>query len=124
MLGINASCDSGVVTLKGWVHLPWLKTQFQNEVAKISGVESINNQIKNTFGPGEIGIRAARLIYNDPMFWGMQYFANPPIHIIVNNSSVILEGNVNSQVQSSWAENLVRFHTDAFSVENDLKVQE
>ncbi|MCG6915503.1 BON domain-containing protein [bacterium BMS3Abin03] len=121
---INASSDNGVVTLKGWVHLPWLKTQFQNEVAKISGVESINNEIKNTFGPGEIGIRAARLIYNDPMFWGMQYFANPPIHIIVNNSSVILEGNVNSQVQSSWAENLVRFHTDAFSVENDLKVQE
>ena len=121
---INASSDNGVVTLKGWVHLPWLKTQFQNEVAKISGVESINNEIKNTFGPGEIGIRAARLIYNDPMFWGMQYFANPPIHIIVNNSSVILEGNVNSQVQSSWAENLVRFRTDAFSVENDLKVQE
>ena len=121
---INASSDNGVVTLKGWVHLPWLKTQFQNEVAKISGVESINNEIKNTFGPGEIGIRAARLIYNDPMFWGMQYFANPPIHIIVNNGSVILEGNVNSQVQSSWAENLVRFRTDAFSVENDLKVQE
>ncbi len=121
---ITASSNNGVVTLKGWVHLPWLKTQFQNEVGKIPGVESIVNEIKNTFGPGEIGIRAARLIYNDPMFWGMQYFSNPPIHIIVNNGSVILEGNVSSEVQSSWAGNLVRFRTDAFSVENDLKVQQ
>ncbi|MEJ2506920.1 MAG: hypothetical protein P8Y81_11730, partial [Ignavibacteriaceae bacterium] len=78
-----------------------LKTQFQNEIGKIPGVESINNEIKNTFGPGEIGIRAARLIYNDPMFWGMQYFANPPIHIIVNNGSVILEGDVTHRFKAA-----------------------
>ncbi len=120
---VTVSTNNGVVTLDGWVHLPWLKSQFQTEAEKVLGVKGIDNKIQNTFGPGEIGVRAARLIYNDPMFEGMQYFSDPPIHIIVNNGSVILEGTVNSEVQSSWAANLVRFRTDAFSVENDLKVK-
>lgn len=120
---VTVSANNGIVTLKGWVHLPWLKSQFQTEAEKVVGVKSVDNKIENTFGPGEIGVRAARLIYNDPMFEGMQYFSDPPIHIIVNNGSVILEGTVNSEVQSSWAANLVRFRTDAFSVQNDLKVK-
>ena len=119
---LSVSSDNGNVTLKGWVHLPWLKKQYQTEIEKIPGVKSVKNELKNTFGPGEIGYRAARLIYNDPMFYGMQYFANPPIHIIVNNGKVILEGDVNSQALSSWAANIVRFRTDAFSVENNLQI--
>ena len=120
---ITVSSNDGIVNLKGWVHQPWLKNQFQNEVEKIPGVVGVKNEIKNTFGPGNIGIRAARLIYNDPVFWGMQYFANPPIHIIVNNGTVILEGLVSSEALSSWAETIVRFRTDAFSVENNLQIQ-
>ena len=119
---MTVSSNNGVVTLKGWVHQPWLKNQFQTEVEKIPGVKSVKNEIQNTFGPGYIGIRAARIIYNDPVFWGMQYFSNPPIHIIVNNGTVILEGTVTSQALSSWAENIVRYRTDAFSVENNLQI--
>lgn len=119
---LSVKSNNGNVTLKGWVHLPWLKKQYQTEIEKIPGVKSVKNELKNTFGPGEIGYRAARLIYNDPMFYGMQYFANPPIHIIVNNGKVILEGDVNSQALSSWAANIVRFRTDAFSVENNLQI--
>lgn len=119
---LTVSSNKGAVTLKGWVHQPWLKNQFQTEVEKIPGVESVKNEIQNTFGPGYIGIRAARIIYNDPVFWGMQYFANPPIHIIVNNGTVILEGTVSSETLSSWAENIVTYRTDAFSVENNLQI--
>jgi osmotically-inducible protein OsmY len=120
---LAVSSNDGVVTLEGWVHLPWLKTQFQTEVEKIPGVKSVKNEVQNTFGPGEIGIRAARLIYNDPMFYGMQYSAIAPIHIIVNNGTVILEGYVNSDVQSSWAANIISYRTDAFSVENNLQIR-
>lgn len=120
---VTVNANNGVITLDGWVHLPWLKSQFQTEAEKVIGVKSVDNKIQNTFGPGEIGVRAARLIYNDPMFEGMQYFSDPPIHIIVNNGTVILEGTVNSEAQSGWAENLVRFRTDAFSVQNNLKVK-
>jgi len=91
-------------------------------VEKVPGVKSIVNKIQSTFGPGELGYRAARLIYNDPMFWGLQYSSDPPIHIIVNNGSIFLFGNVYSAVEKSWAENVIRFQTDAISVENDLKV--
>ena len=121
---ITIESNRGVITLDGWVHLPWLKDQFQNEVEKISGVKSVVNKIQNTFGPGEIGFRAARLIYNDPMFWGTQYSAKPPIHIIVNNGKVYLYGTVNSAVQKSWAANIISFRTDAFSVENNIEVKE
>ena len=119
---LTVSSDSGVVTLGGWVHLPWLKNQYESEVEKVAGVKSVVNKIRYTFGPGELGYRAARLIYNDPMFWGRQYSSNPPIHIIVNNGSVFLFGDVNSRVEKRWAETVISFHTDAISVENDLKV--
>ena len=120
---LTVSADNGIVTLGGWVHLPWLKHQFESEVEKVPGVMSVVNKVQNTFGPGELGYRAARLIYNDPMFWGQQYSSNPPIHIIVNNGSVFLFGTVNASVEKSWAENVIRFQTDAISVENDLKVE-
>lgn len=119
---LTINSDNGIVTLGGWVHLPWLKNQFATEVEKVPGVKSIVNKIQSTFGPGELGYRAARLIYNDPMFWGLQYSSDPPIHIIVNNGSIFLFGNVYSAVEKSWAENVIRFQTDAISVENDLKV--
>ena len=119
---LTVSSDNGVVTLGGWVHLPWLKKQFESEVEKVPGVKRVVNKMQYTFGPGELGYRAARLIYNDPMFWGQQYSPNPPIHIIVNNGSVFLFGDVNTEVEKSWAENIINFHTDAISVENDLKV--
>jgi hypothetical protein len=115
--------DDGLVTLKGWVHLPWLKKQFQTEIEKIPGVKSVQNKLQYTFGPGDLGITAARLIYNHPMFQGLQYSSNPPIHIIVNNGSVILEGFVKSENAKSLAEHLVRYRTDALSLEDNLKIK-
>ena len=44
------------------------------------------------------------------------------MHIIENNGVVYLEGTVTSEVEKSWAENMVEFHTDAARVVNDLKV--
>lgn len=122
---VGARDSSGVVTLYGWVHMPWYRNIYQREAGKIPGVKRIVNKIKNTFGPDEIGIRAARLIYSDPtsMFNGWQYFSNPPIHIIETNGSIILIGTVPVESVEYWAVNLVTFRTDAVNVINDLKVQ-
>ncbi len=114
--------NNGVVTLDGWVHQPWYKTQFQTEAEKVTGVKEVKNNIKFTFGPGTIGRRAARLIYNDPMFAGMEYMKDPPIHIIVNNGTVMLEGNVDSEAETAWASNLIEFYTNAVRVQNYLQV--
>ncbi|MCL5030491.1 MAG: BON domain-containing protein [Bacteroidetes bacterium] len=120
---VNARDTDGVVTLTGWVHVPWYKEWFQKEAEKVAGVKEIKNEIQSTFGPGSIGYRAARLIYSDPMYEGMQYMSNPPIHIIVNNGSIILEGKVYSDSESGWLETLLRFNTDAFDVNNNLVIR-
>lgn len=119
---VTVNYKDGIVTLKGWVHLPWYKSQFQKEAEKVVGVKSVDNELQNTFGPGNIGIRAARLIYNDPMFEGMEYDSDPPIHIIVNNGTVLLEGSVMSEAQSGWASNLVRYYTGAITIKDNLNV--
>ena len=121
---LTVNCENGIVTLEGWVHYPWLKNQYESEVKKIPGVQSVSNNIKLTFGPGELGFKAARLIYNDPMFWGLQYSSNPAIHIIVNNGAVLLFGQVNSDAEKDLAENIISFQTDAVSVQNDLSIKE
>ncbi len=120
---VDASDSNGVVYLTGWVHVPWYKEWFQKEVEKVAGVQEIKNEIHYTFGPGEVGYRAARLIYSDPSYEGMQYMANPPIHIIVNNGSIILEGKARSDSESGWIETLLKFNTNAFDVRNNLAVK-
>ena len=65
---------------------------------------------------------AARYVYSDPAFQGYAFSVNPPIHIIVNNGSVLLFGNVNSELDSSIASNIIRFKTDAFDVVNNLSI--
>ena len=119
---LTVNSNNGIVTLRGWVHLPWLKTQFQNEIEKIPGVYGVKNEVMNSFGPSDLGIAAARLIYNDVMFWKMQYSANPPIHIIDNNGSIILEGYVSSELQRKWAENIIQYRIDANSIKNNLHI--
>lgn len=121
---VTAKDSSGIVTLAGWVHIPWYKKLYQKEAEKVVGVKEVVNKIQNTFGPGEAGIRAARLIYSDPtsMFNGWQYYSDPPIHIINVNGSIILAGKVPTESVEYWAVNLVSFRTNAINVINDLKV--
>lgn len=119
----TATAKNGVVTLTGWVHQPWRKEDIADVAEKVPGVKEIKNEIQQSFGPGEIGIAAARVIYNDPLFAHDVYDRNPPIHIIVNNGQVILMGDVASQTQKDWAQTLVEFHTNAVSVANELKVE-
>ncbi|MEJ2634124.1 MAG: BON domain-containing protein [Calditrichia bacterium] len=122
---VTIQVDSGVVTLRGWVYEPWHKTEFEDEAERAIGVLNVVNEIKvlpNSPLDDQIRFRAARLIYNDPSFIQYAYQINPPIHIVVDRGKVILEGFVDSQFDKNWAGNLVKFNTDAFSVDNQLKV--
>lgn len=119
---VNAKFDNGVLTLSGYVHLPWFKNTFQKEAEKVPGIVEVKNEIKKTFGPGRIGIMAARYVYSDPVFQGYAFSVNPPVHIIVNNGSVFLYGKVNSEIESSTAANLIKYRTDAFDVINNLSI--
>ncbi|MCL4511926.1 MAG: BON domain-containing protein [Bacteroidetes bacterium] len=119
---VTVHSQNGVVTLKGWVNLPWYSTEYQAQAEHVSGVKKVINEMKTSMGSNYLAFRSARLIYNDPMFMGYAFQQNPPIHIIVNIGSVILEGKVGSATERSYAANLIRFHTDAVEVVNNLVV--
>ena len=48
---------------------------------------------------------------------------DPPVHIIVINSKVILEGTVQSEVEKGWASTLLEWNTNAGKIENNLAVE-
>jgi osmotically-inducible protein OsmY len=120
---VMVDVKNGVVTLKGWVHLPWGGKQFVNEAEKVPGVVKVEDDIQYERGADATRVRAARLIYNDSRFESYAYSMDPPIHIIVNGPDIILYGVVRSESDKSWAETLLNFNTDAVQVINYLKVE-
>lgn len=120
---ITVDADKGIVTLKGWGHLPWTGKQVQSLVEKIQNVQKIDNQIQFVRGDDDIRYQAARSIYGDPMFEPYAFSSVPPIHIIVDGPDIILEGEVINSPDKKWAGILAEFNTDAVHVVNALKVR-
>ena len=119
---LTVGAKNGVVTLHGWVDNPWEVGQYESEAARVPGVKRIVNELKREISFGYLRYRVARLIYDDPFFWQYSMELNPPIHVIVNNDKVILEGYVNSMGERGYLSSQVRFRTDAISVVNNLQV--
>ena len=124
-LGFEA--QGGVVTLVGAVVNPVLKSDAANVVKRIEGVTQVINEIEVLpVSPMDDQIRRAeyRAIYGDPVLSTRYGFRSlPPIHIIVKNGNVRLEGVVANQMDR----NLVGLRANAvpnvFSVQNGLRVE-
>jgi hyperosmotically inducible protein len=120
---VHMQIDEGVVTLTGKVTMPFKTDDIGKRVAKIDGVERVVNKI--TVLPvshfdDELRFRIARAIYGNSTFWNYGSMANPPIHIIVENGHVTLDGVVNSNTDRMLARSIASSF-GAFSVTNDLK---
>lgn len=118
--------DGGKVTLMGQVEEAILKDSAEKVVKKIEGVESVNNQIEILPpSPNDDRIRrqVARAIFNDDRLFRYSMGSVPPIHIIVKNGHVTLEGVVNSQADKDAANLRASSVPGVFSVENHLQVQ-
>ncbi|BCS31280.1 hypothetical protein TBR22_A04790 [Luteitalea sp. TBR-22] len=120
---VNASVQDGVVTLTGKVTMPYKVQDLTRRVSRVEGVRKIDNQIQvlpvSRFDD-ELRLRIARAIYGNPSFWQYASMANPPIHIVVEQGRVKLEGTVNSHVERMLAQSLAIGYGE-FSVENRLK---
>ncbi|MBB5316974.1 BON domain-containing protein [Tunturibacter empetritectus] len=142
-----------VLVLKGYASRPVLKSDAENAVKGIQGIDSVDNQIEVLpNSPMDDRIRASvyNRIYTQPSL--RKYNANqgnigraigpgagialaaggitntPPIgyhaiHIIVKNGNVTLYGVVLNQMDSSIAGMQANSAPGAFSVDNDLIVQ-
>jgi len=117
----------GTVTLLGQVARPTLKSDAENAVKRIEGVEKVVNNLEvlPTSGNDDQIRRATyRAIYGNSVLSQYQLRAVPPIHIIVKNGHVTLEGAVARQMDKQIAGMQANGVHGAFSVTNNLVVDE
>ena len=117
----------GTVTLLGQVSRPTLKSDAENVVKRIEGVERVDNQLKVLpVSPNDDRIRRAvyRAIYGNEVLSQYALRAVPPIHIIVENGNVTLEGVVARQMDKQIAEMQTKSVPGVFSVTDNLRVEE
>src|SRR6202050_4923722 len=117
----------GTVTLMGQVANPVLKSDAGNVVKRIEGVTRVVNNIEVLpASPDDDRIRLAtyRAIYSDPALSLYQVRAVPPIHIIVKNGHITLEGAVAREMDKTVAGMRANSVPGAFSVDNNLVVEE
>ena len=117
----------GTVTLIGQVSRPTLKSDAENSVKRIEGVEKVVNNIEvlpTSMNDDRIRRATYRAIYGNSALSGYQLRAVPPIHIIVNNGHISLEGVVARQMEKQIAGMQANGVHGAFSVTNNLAVEE
>jgi hyperosmotically inducible periplasmic protein len=113
------------VTLFGQVTRPTLKSDAEGAVKSIEGVASVVNNIEVLpVSPMDDQTRRAvyRAIYGDAALSRYSIQAVPPIHIIVNNGNVTLEGAVGSESDKNLANLRANQVPNVFSVKNNLIV--
>ena len=117
----------GTVTLLGQVSRPTLKSDAEGAVKGIEGVEKVVNNIEvlpTSINDDRIRRAAYRAIYGNSVLSQYQLRAVPPIHIIVKNGNITLEGVVARPMDKQIAGIQANGVHGAFSVTNNLAVEE
>jgi len=124
---VNLQVNGGAVALTGQVSQPFKKQDLQRLMQRVPGVTSVTNQLEvlplSPFD-NNLRLRVARAVYGYPAFTRYAMQAQPPIHIIVNNGHVSLEGVVNNDFEKNLAG--MRASTAGLSfgpVQNNLRVE-
>ena len=101
---IELSIEGKSITLVGQVVRPMLKTEAENVLKEIEGVETVNNQIEvlpPSPNDDRLRIGLYRAIYGFGALERYALPANKPIHIIVKNGNVTLEGVVDREADKN-----------------------
>ncbi|HWC16890.1 MAG TPA: BON domain-containing protein [Terriglobales bacterium] len=122
---LEYAVNGDTVTLLGAVTNPTLKSDAENVVKKIEGVNKINNQIK-VLPPSpmddQIRLRVARAVSNQGGLYRYFMGAVGSIHIIVENGHVTLKGVVDNQADDTQAKLAANQVPGVFSVDDQLQV--
>jgi osmotically-inducible protein OsmY len=117
--------DGYNVTLYGQVTRPTLKSDAENVVKKIEGVEKVDNQIE-VLPPSptddQIRRQLYRAIYGYPSLQRYSLGVQQPIRIIVKNGNVTLEGVVDNEGDKNTAGIRAKGVPGTFAVTNNLQV--
>jgi osmotically-inducible protein OsmY len=117
--------DGSRVTLSGQVARRNLRAQAEAAVKSIEGVGVVINNIEVLpISPADDELRRAayRALYEDPTLARYAIQNVPPIHIIVKNSNVTLEGSVDSLSDKNLAALRAGGVANVLGVKNNLVV--
>jgi hyperosmotically inducible protein len=123
---VDLAAHNGTLIVSGQVTQPFKKNDIGKMLASVKGVAVLQNNLEvlpNSMFDDRLRLQLARAIYRDPYFI---YYANqaiPPIHIIVKNGNVTLEGVVASAMDRTKAEMAARLTGLSFSVVDNLQVE-
>jgi hyperosmotically inducible protein len=118
--------DGSHVTLFGQVVRPTTKPDAENVVKRIEGVTAVTNEIEVLpLSPNDERLRRElfRSIYSKPSLERYALGAVPPIHIIVKNGNVALEGVVSTEADKNVAGIAANGVPGVFKVTNNLAVE-
>ncbi|MCL4524040.1 MAG: BON domain-containing protein [Acidobacteria bacterium] len=118
--------NGSTVELYGQVTRPSLRSGAEKEVKRIEGVEKVVNKIEVlpvSFYDDRLRVQLYRTIFSDNTLSRYSLQVVPPIHIIVNNGHVTLEGVVASKTESNLAFIRANSVPLTFSVQNNLRVE-
>jgi len=123
---VQIGVDNGVVTLTGYVTQPIKSDDLARRASHVDGVREFVNHLEvlpASLADDRLRAIIANTLYRDPAFSNYASQAVPPVHIIVRNSSVLLTGVVNNEVERRQAENIVRHIPGIIGVQNALRVE-
>lgn len=118
--------DGSKVTLFGQVTRPVLKTNAEKAVKSVEGVQAVDNNIEVLpLSPNDDRIRldVYRAIYSKAPLQRYQLNVVPPIHIMVKNGHVTLEGYAANKGDKDIAGIAANGVQGVFSVTNNLQVE-
>ena len=124
---VNIRVADGTVHLTGEVSQPVKKGDLGRIMARIPGVTAVDNDLRvaplSRFDD-QLRVQVANTLYRDPFLARYAMGAQPPIHILVDNGHITLEGVVRTdadkQVAGMRANQAMSFGT----VTNNLRVEQ
>jgi len=122
---VELAVHDGTLTVSGQVTQPFKKTDMGRLLERVKGVAALQNNLEvlplSNFDD-RLRLQLARAIYGDPYFIHYANQALPPIHIIVKNGDVTLEGVVASTMDRTKADMDALRAGLSFSVVNNLQI--
>jgi len=117
---------NGNVALFGQVRDATLKKHAAEDAKRVEGVRRVQNQIEILpVSPTDDEIRRAvyTAIYSQNGFERYRIRAVPPVHIIVKNGSVALEGVVGTKLELAQVKTAANSVPGVFSVKNNVHIE-
>ena len=119
--------DGNTVVLYGQVRNAVIKDVAEKSVKRLEGVARVENKIEilpASFNDDRIRRQVARAMLRDARLSSYAIQPVPPIHIIVKNGHVSLEGVVRTQTDKDDAFIRANGVSGVFSVQNNLQVEQ